>query len=151
MELFFALSIEITSKVSPLVCGLVKIIEKVPSEATIPEPISLPLSLVIVIMEPTSPLPLTVVPASSNRTSLGLIGAVVSNAVTVTGVELFFALSIEITSKVSPLVCGLVKLIEKVPSLPTLPEPSSLPFASLTMTAEPTSPLPVIVVPVSLS
>ncbi len=111
----------------------------------------MPAASLIATVEPASALPVTVTPSSLTTTSVGAAGAVVSLATTVTEVEAFPAVSVEITLKVWPFVCAGLKVAVNEPSEPTVVLPIVVPSASLIVTFEPASALPVTVSPSPLT
>ena len=146
-----AASVWVTASVSPLVCAGSRVISKLPSAPTGPEPITLPAASFTVTVLPTSPLPLRVRPSALTPKPVGASGAVVSPATTLPTCEMLPALSVRVTPKVSPLICALSRVIEKLPSSPTVPVPITVPAGSLIVTVEPGSPLPVSARPSSLT
>ena len=146
-----AASVWVTASVSPLVCAGSRVISKLPSAPTGPEPITLPAASFTVTVLPTSPLPLRVRPSALTPKPVGASGAVVSPATTLPTCEMLPALSVRVTLRVSPLVCALSRMIEKLPSASTTPAPICKPAASLTITVLPASPLPVNARPSSLT
>ena len=98
-------------------------------------------------MVPASPLPVTVVPSSETFTSSACVGTVVSGAETVVATDSLPALSVNLTETSSPFVNAGSRATENSPFAGTVTVPSSLPFASVTVTVVPGSPLPVTVAP----
>ena len=145
-----AASVRVTLRVSPLVCALSRVIEKLPSASTTPTPICPPTAFLTMTVLLISPLPVRVRPSALTAKSVGAAGAVVSPAITGVAAETLPALSVRVTSRVWPLVCAASRVISKLPSAPTGPEPITVPSAFLTVTVLPTSPLPVRVKPSAL-
>ncbi len=150
-EVLPAVSVAVAFKLWPLVSAGSRVTVKVPSAATFVLPSILPSASLMVTVEPASALPVTVSPSALTATSVGAAGAVVSGAEVVVAAEVFPAVSVAVALKVSPLVCAVVRVTLKVPSLPAVALPRILPSASLMVTVEPASALPVTVAPSSLT
>src|SRR5476649_2201015 len=147
-----ALSFRTTCRVAPLVLGVTSTTWKLPSAPTVPVPIGLPLSSLMVIVEPGAPLPLTVVPSALTTNPVGASGKVTGPpTTTVPGKDSLPALSVRMTCKVAPLVLGVSSTTWKLPSAATVPEPITSPSASLIVIVEPDAPLPLTVVPSALT
>ena len=135
-----------TVRVSPSICGGVRVTVKLPSSSTVPLPISLPSGSVMVTVASGSPIPLTLLPSA--LTTRPVAGAGTSSpvstfgATTVAGSDSLPAPSINTTSITSPLVSGGTSGMLKSPLSSTVPSAITLPLSSRISTLVPGSPVP---------
>ena len=121
-----AASFAVTLAVSPSVTAGDTGISNSPRLFAVPEPINLPFSSRTSTFAPGSVLPVTTVP-SAFKVALGASGLVVSFAVASVGSDSLPALSVTVTSTVSPLVNGSLSSTSKLPDESTVPVPMILP------------------------
>nr|WP_228730277.1 hypothetical protein [Acinetobacter bouvetii] len=140
-------SVTTTCSVSPFFCAGFTATSKLPFASAVPVPITLPPASLTSTLEPGSALPVTLLPSSLTSKSVGAAGAVVSSAVTGAGADALPAASVAVTCSVSPFFCAGFNATSKLPFASAVPEPITLPLASLTSILEPGSAFPVTLVP----
>ena len=108
-----------------------------------------PAALRTVTVAPGSPVPVMLVPLPL-IVAVGTTGGVMSGAAAVAGGETFPAASLCTTVTGWPLVWGGLTGMLKVPSVPTVPVPITLPAPSVTRTVAPASPVPRTLAPLAV-
>jgi hypothetical protein len=146
-----AASVRVTCKVVPVSCAVAKVIWKVPSAATVPVPTVAPKASRTRMLAPASPRPFRTVPAALRLRAEGTAGAVKSGAVTLTPAEMLPPASVCVAVRTCWSISAGTNVTLKVPSVPTVPVPTSWPWASRTLTVAPASPVPLRVLPLALS
>ncbi|MNH97832.1 hypothetical protein D3C73_505380 [compost metagenome] len=146
-----AASLRTTSSSAPSAWGGLSVIVNVPPAPTVPVPTTTPSAVVTVTAAPASPLPVSCAPFGVTTRLVGASGGVRSGVVAVPGPDSLPAVSVRTTLSDPPSVFGVVRVMEKLPLVPTVPVPTMLSSASLMVTAAPGSPLPLTIVPVALT
>ena len=104
---FPALSVKVMLRFSPSSCVVSNSTTNLPSSPTTPFPIILPVGSLISTVTPGSPTPVTILPSSLITKSVGALGAVLSLASIIVGLLVLPALSVAVTTIVSPFIKGL--------------------------------------------
>ena len=99
-----ALSINVMLRFSPSSCGVSNSTANLPSSSTTPFPIILPIGSLISMVAPGSPTPVTILPSSLITKSVGALGPVLSLASIIVGLLVLPALSVAVTTIVSPFI-----------------------------------------------
>ncbi|AFO50985.1 hypothetical protein T1E_5162 [Pseudomonas putida DOT-T1E] len=151
-----AASVRVTCKVLPSFTAGSRVTVKVPSAATVPVARMLPAASRTCTVVPTSPRPLSWLPARPITRLVGASGGVVSppsmsGAVTELATEVLPAASVAVACSTSPSTCGGLRLRLNTPVGPTKAVPSSLPSAATMRTVLPGSARPVTTLPSALT
>ena len=142
-----AVSVAVALNSSPVICGVVSSMLKLPLSSTTPLPTFSLLALTMVTVLPGSARPVTTAPSGVIASSSGASGAVVSTAPVLVGWLLLPAASVAMAVSCWPLVCGALSVTLKFPSSPAMALPSSVPAALVMAILLPASALPVTVRP----
>ena len=142
-------SVWVTISASPLACGVISVVLKLPSAAITTLARTLPSGARTTSVAPASPVPLMLVP-SGLTVAAGAAGAMRSGVTTVLAGEALPAASVWTTDRVCPLVVPVGRATLKRPSPPTVAVPTGWPPASTTCTAAPGSPVPLSTEPSAL-